>query len=110
MTVKIFSGNFDLAKCAAACSAQSEYNRAHPDMDGTFQTCQFINTYVLYNQTTAVGQYCALYNETWPATFATNHGQWRDDSWFNLDYSYMSSNTTGGVDRPSNCANPGAPQ
>ncbi|USW52209.1 hypothetical protein Slin15195_G055280 [Septoria linicola] len=109
MTVKTFTGVFDVANCANACSAQNEYNRNHPrQSDGYFPTCQFFNTYVLYNDSTAVGQYCALYNETWPSTFATNNGQWRGSNWFNINYSYTFSNTTGGLDTPAGCNNPTA--
>ncbi|KXS98240.1 hypothetical protein AC579_235 [Pseudocercospora musae] len=110
MGVKIWTdGPFSVGNCAAACSSQSDYNRAHPAADGSFQTCQFINTYVLYNGTQAVGQYCSLYNETWPATFATNVGQWRGPDYFNIAYSYSASNSTGGDDEPSNCVNPSSP-
>lgn len=110
MGVKIWTdGPFSVGNCAAACSSQSDYSRAHPAADGSFQTCQFFNTYVLYNGTQAVGQYCSLYNETWPATFATNVGQWRGPDYFNIAYSYSASNSTGGLDKPSNCVNPAHP-
>ncbi|KAK5112768.1 hypothetical protein LTR62_003866 [Meristemomyces frigidus] len=76
MGVKIFTaGPFDAGLCAAACSSQTQYNLAHPPTNGAAaRTCQFFNTYVLYNGTGAVGQYCSLYNETWPASYATNVG------------------------------------
>jgi len=67
---------------------------------------RFFNTYVLYNGTQAVGQYCAMYNETWSASYATNVGQWRGADWFSIGYSYAFSNTTGGADQPTSCANP----
>ncbi|KAK4624866.1 uncharacterized protein CLAFUR5_05412 [Fulvia fulva] len=111
MGVKIFQGKpFDTGLCAAACTAQSKYNREHPGKNGYFQTCQFFNTYVLYNGTTAVGQYCSLYNETWPASFATNVGQWRGKDYFSIGYSYSFSNSTGGVDKPTGCNNPTSPK
>lgn len=61
MGVKIWTNQpFDANLCASACSAQSAYNRAHPAKNGFYQTCQFFNTYILYNNSVSVGQYCAL--------------------------------------------------
>lgn len=110
MGVKIFtSGPFDAGLCAAACSAQSTYNLAHPPKNGVAQTCQFFNTYVLYNGSVAVGQYCSLYNETWPATYAVNKGQWRGNDHFTVGYSFSFSNSTGGADQPKGCTNKASP-
>ncbi|KAK4561353.1 hypothetical protein LTR86_004670 [Recurvomyces mirabilis] len=110
MGVKIFtSGPFDASLCAAACSSQSVYNLAHPPQNGVAQTCQFFNTYVLYNGTQSVGQYCSLYNESWPASFATNVGQYRGADHFTVGYSYTFSNTTGGAEVPAGCTNPARP-
>ncbi|TKA80898.1 hypothetical protein B0A55_01662 [Friedmanniomyces simplex] len=110
MGVKTFTaGPFDAGLCAAACSSQSQYNLAYPPQGGVAQTCQFFNTYVLYNGSQSVGQYCALYNETWPASYATNVGQWRGEDHFTVGYSYAFSNTTGGADQPARCANPASP-
>ncbi|WPH05110.1 Hypothetical protein R9X50_00801100 [Acrodontium crateriforme] len=105
MGVKLFdSAPFDANLCATACSAQSDYNRAHPDSDGYFQTCQFFNTYVLYENNVAVGQYCSLYNETWAPSYATNDGQYRGDDHYTIGYSYSFSNSTGGADEPTSCS------
>ena len=110
LTVKTFnSGPFDAGQCAAACSAESDYRRTHPNADGTFQTCQFFNTYILYNNTVPTGQICSLYNETWPATFATNAGQYRGTDKFTVNYSYGFSNTTANADKPIGCKNPTKP-
>lgn len=96
MGVKIWTdGPFDASKCAAACSGVSDYNRANPPSNGAApQTCQFFNTYVLLRNGTSVGQYCAMYNETWSASTATNVGQWRGYDHYTVDYSYAFSNTT----------------
>ncbi|KAK5707657.1 hypothetical protein LTR97_000195 [Elasticomyces elasticus] len=111
MGVKIFtSGPFDAGLCAAACSSQSKYNLAHPPKDKKAQTCQFFNTYVLYNGTQSVGQYCSLYNETWPASYATNVGQWRGPNHYTIGYSYSFSNTTADADKPVGCTNPSSPK
>ncbi|GAB7345790.1 hypothetical protein MBLNU457_4054t2 [Dothideomycetes sp. NU457] len=114
MGVQIFdpSNPFDPALCAAACTATSNYNRQHPAQDGSYQTCNFFNTYVLYNNSQSVGQYCSMYNESWPASFATNNGQWRGNDYFNIAYSYTFTNATAqakGLDVPSDCTNPSGP-
>lgn len=115
MGVKIFdpSNAFDPALCAAACTATSDYNRQHPAADGSYQSCNFFNTFVLYNNSQSVGQYCSMYNETWSASFATNNGQWRGNDYFNIAYSYTFTNTTAKANRldaPSDCANPTQPR
>lgn len=112
--VKIFQdGAFSSDKCAAACTATSDWNRAHPHVwqNGKPRLCQMFVTYILYNGTTATGQYCAMYDQSWPTTFATERGQWRDNgkSWFNMDYSYMFVNSTANADKPTTCDNPPAP-
>lgn len=112
--VKTFQdGPFSADKCAAACTATSEWNRANPHVwvNGKPRLCQMFVTYILYNGTAATGQFCAMYDQSWPTTFATEQGQWRDNgkSWFNMDYSYMFYNTTGGADKPLTCDNPPAP-
>lgn len=110
MTVKMWTdGIFDVGRCAAACSSQSAYNRAYPRSDGTYSTCQFIATYVLYNNTIAVGQQCSLYTESWPTSFATNSGQFRGKDKFTISNSWTFSNSTGNADKPVGCTNPTKP-
>jgi hypothetical protein len=89
------TGPFDVSKCAAACKAQADYNRAHPATDGSVtKTCQFFNTYMLLKNGDAVGQYCALYAQSWPASYATNRGQYRGSDKYTIAYSFISSNAT----------------
>ena len=111
MGVKIFStGPFDAGRCAAACTAQSEYNLRHPPRTGSPKTCQFFNTYVLYKNREPVGQYCSLYNETWAPAFATNKGQTRGSDKYTISYSFTFSNGTANADKPVGCTNPTSPK
>ncbi len=58
MGVKLFTSTaFDTSLCAAACTAQSQYNIAYPPKDRPPQTCQFYNTYALYKNNEYQGQY-----------------------------------------------------
>ncbi|KAI7355674.1 glycoside hydrolase [Hortaea werneckii] len=96
------SGPFSAQLCADACSMKSAYNKAHPPTDGSpVQTCQFFNTYILYmnGPSNPQGQYCAMYSESWPASYATNKGQYRGSDQFTIQYSFAYSNS----------ADPGAP-
>lgn len=95
MGVKLFTtGPFDAGLCAAACTAQTEYNFAHPPSVGEPQSCTFFNTYLLLDNGANVGQYCALYNETWSSSYATNTGQWRGSDYYSIAFSYTYSNIT----------------
>ncbi|KAI6791944.1 glycoside hydrolase [Hortaea werneckii] len=90
------SGPFNVQLCADACSMKSAYNKAHPPTDGSpVQTCQFFNTYILYmnGPSNPQGQYCAMYSESWPASYATNKGQYRGSDHFTIQYSFAYSNS-----------------
>ncbi|KAF2717843.1 hypothetical protein K431DRAFT_232193, partial [Polychaeton citri CBS 116435] len=91
------SGPFNSSLCADYCNAQNKYNRAHPPTDGSpVQTCQFFNTYILYvnKPANSQGQYCAIYSEAWPTSYATNVGQYRGDDHYMIQYSYTFTNKT----------------
>lgn len=93
MGVQIWTeGPFDPRKCASACTATSVYDLSH----GFSQTCQFFNTYLLLMNGLAVGreyihksvlrrdayiylEYCAMYNQTWSSSYATNTGYVRNN-------------------------------
>lgn len=97
MGSKVFSlGPFNASLCAEACSAQSAYNLDHPPQDGgPVQTCQFFNTYLVYlNNTIGLGQYCAMYSETWAMKYATTSDQWRGKDRYTVQFSYAFSNAT----------------
>ncbi|TKX19047.1 hypothetical protein C1H76_8938 [Elsinoe australis] len=98
MGVALFnSGPFDLKLCADACTMKSQYAVAHPPIDGSpVVTCQFFNTYIIYinNTQNPQGQYCAMYSESWPKSFATNSGQWRGADQYIVRNSYAVSNKT----------------
>jgi len=95
--VRMFnSGPFDVGLCAAACTSTSQSDVAHPPSDGSPPLlCNFFVTYLLLKNGVALGQYCALYNETWSATYATNVGQYDSSgNHYTIQDSYSSSNAT----------------
>ncbi|KAI4848392.1 hypothetical protein E4T44_03957, partial [Aureobasidium sp. EXF-8845] len=101
---KLFtSGPFDTTLCAAACTAQSEYNIRHPPTNGVAKTCQFYNTYAMYRDGVYQGQYCSMYTQAWDASYAKNDGQWRGGVHYTMGMSYIASNATqsGDVSCPS---------
>ncbi|KAI0136404.1 hypothetical protein BJ170DRAFT_727865 [Xylariales sp. AK1849] len=88
MGLKIFSsGPFDPALCTSACTAQTEYNIAHPPASGSPQTCQFVNTYMLIENGGSGIQICSLYSASWDVSYATNTGQYRGNDLYTIDYS-----------------------
>ncbi|KAI0523881.1 hypothetical protein F5B22DRAFT_659634 [Xylaria bambusicola] len=93
---KMFTdGPFDPALCAAACTAQSEYNIANPPPTGVAQTCQFFNTYLLLKNGLPEGQVCSMYTMSWDAQYApANQGQWRDNDHYSFAYSFTYANLT----------------
>jgi len=104
MGFKLFtSGGFDASLCAAACSAQSEYNTAHPPANSPAQTCQFFSTYMLYKNGQPQGQYCSLYSETWDSSYAQNTGYYYGNDHYTIAYSYSSSNATNPALPPTSC-------
>ncbi|KAG9668605.1 hypothetical protein KCU99_g7663, partial [Aureobasidium melanogenum] len=104
MGSKIFTSTWDVASCAAYCDAQTAYNKATAPKDGTpYKVCNFFNTYVLtaYKADGTVvpqGQYCALYTEAWPSSYATNAGQWRGKDQYLVSYSFGYSTANPGID------------
>ncbi|KAF9870602.1 hypothetical protein CkaCkLH20_11908 [Colletotrichum karsti] len=101
MGSKIFTnGPFDPKLCAAACTAQSEYNLAHPPQNAPAQTCQFFNTFFVLKNGIPEGQYCSLYSKAWDVSYATNTGQWRGNDRYTIFHSFSYTNST----------NPGKPR
>ncbi|RDW75475.1 hypothetical protein BP6252_06617 [Coleophoma cylindrospora] len=101
------SGPFDTTLCSKFCDAQTAYNLAHPPSNGSPpKTCQFFNTYLMYVNTTAnmQGQYCALYTEAWPTSYATNVGQYRGDDHYLIQSSYTYTNKTNAGAPDKKCA------
>ncbi|TGO90243.1 hypothetical protein BPOR_0073g00180 [Botrytis porri] len=84
---------FDVSLCTAACDATTAFNVAHPSATGV-QTCQFINTYILYLNGVAQGQACAMYTDTWDISYAVNTGYTSGTDVYTIDSSYTLSNST----------------
>ena len=78
--MRLFNDNpFDPALCAAACKAQTEYDMAHPNSDGTYKPCNFFATYILTKNGVPLGTYCSLYTRSWDSSYATNTGYYYGD-------------------------------
>ncbi|KAF3009730.1 hypothetical protein E8E13_009180 [Curvularia kusanoi] len=78
--MRLFNTNpYDPALCAAACKAQTEYDIAHPDSDGKYKPCNFFTSYVLTQNGTPLGTYCALYTRSWDSSYAVNTGYYDGD-------------------------------
>jgi len=85
---------FDVGRCAAACTAQSNYNIAHPPSDGSApMLCRFFNTYNLLKNGIVQSQVCAMYSETWGSSYAVNTGYSSSGATYTIQNSVTYSNT-----------------
>ncbi|TVY76041.1 hypothetical protein LSUE1_G005481 [Lachnellula suecica] len=63
---------FSTGVCVAACSAQTSYNFAHPPAGKNPTVCNHVVAYQLNNAAgVAHGMYCAMYTESWDASYGT---------------------------------------
>ena len=85
------SQGYDPQTCADACKIQTEDNSKHPATDGTYQTCNFFNAFVLSKDSMPQGLYCSLYNETWDRSYGNNYGQYRGPDYYSVSRSYIYS-------------------
>jgi hypothetical protein len=93
MGYKLFNDGqpFELARCAAACEAETKWNVEHLN---SRMLCKFFNTYVLMKNGEPQGQYCSMYTQKWEKNVAVNDGQWRGEDHYTIASSYSYSNTT----------------
>ncbi|OJD38667.1 uncharacterized protein BKCO1_40002 [Diplodia corticola] len=106
-------GPFSPAACAAGCQANTAYNKAHPNSDGTYNACNIFNAYILYRDNNPVGTVCSYFTKdiSDPAAEATNVGQYQGDVHVTIGESYTYTLTTqdnGGVvaEAGTGCSNP----
>ncbi|KAL8963572.1 MAG: hypothetical protein Q9183_004995, partial [Haloplaca sp. 2 TL-2023] len=85
---KFFAGIYDAGKCAGACQATTGYNSRHPRADGSYDTCQFFNAYLLSKNNVPEGTYCSLYTKAWEKKYSTNYGQYRGSDYYSVSSSY----------------------
>jgi len=73
------TGRFDPSLCAAACQAQTLYDKAHTNGTTTYDPCNFFNAYILVKDGVPQGTVCSMYSEPWNSSYATNYGQTGSD-------------------------------
>ncbi|KAF9693992.1 hypothetical protein EKO04_007806 [Ascochyta lentis] len=73
--MRLFNDNpYDPSLCAAACEAQTTYDKGHPAADGTYKPCNFFTSYILTKNGVPLGTYCSLYTRSWGQEYAVNTG------------------------------------
>jgi hypothetical protein len=72
--MKMYNSVYDPSLCAAACQAQTAYDRATAGADGSYKACNFFNSYILSKNGAAQGTYCSFYTRTWDESYAVNTG------------------------------------
>ncbi|KAF4914685.1 hypothetical protein CGCF415_v002089 [Colletotrichum fructicola] len=85
---KYFPGPYDASQCTAACQGTTQYDRDHPNADGTYDACNFVNSYVLSENNAPQGTYCGLYTKSWDKKYSTNYGQYRGNDYYSVSSSY----------------------
>jgi hypothetical protein len=100
MGARYFTGAYNPNQCASACLATNQYSHKHPRSDGTYDACNFFNSYVLSKNGDPQGTYCAMYTGTWAKSYSTNYGQYRGSDRYTVGQSYgwtMSTQDPGNV-------------
>jgi hypothetical protein len=88
-------GPFDPALCAAACEAQTAFDKQHlADANGEYKPCNFFTAYVLTKNGAPLGTYCALYTQFWDSSYATNTGYYYGDDTYSVVCAASYSATT----------------
>jgi hypothetical protein len=68
-------GPFDPSLCAAACEAQTAFDKEHlADANGQYKPCNFFNAYILTKNGVPLGTYCSFYTQSFDSTYAVNTG------------------------------------
>jgi hypothetical protein len=83
-----YTGPYDPSQCASACLATNQYSHKHPRSDGTYDPCNFFNSYVLSKNGDPQGTYCSMYTGTWAKSYSTNYGQYRGPDRYTVGQSY----------------------
>ena len=101
---KFFPTAFLPALCAAACQAQTAYDRATATNSvykpaNFYKPCNFFTAYIMSKNDRAQGLYCALYTHAWDPSYATNTGQFRGTDVYTISsaYSYTLTQQDSGV-------------
>jgi hypothetical protein len=87
------TGSVDPSLCAAACDAQTAYNKDHPAGTDAY-ACNAFGSYIL-TKTNSTGSYqqgqmCTFYTAYWDAKYATNTGGYDDSIGAKYTYSHSS--------------------
>lgn len=84
--MRLFNENpYDPSLCAAACEAQTQFDREHlADANGNYKPCNFFTSYILTQNDVPLGTYCSLYTRSWDESYATNSGFQNGDDKFSV--------------------------
>ena len=82
-------GPFDPTVCAAACNAQTAFDKEHlVDANGNYRACNFFNAYILLKNDVPQGTYCSFYTREWDSSFAVNTGYFYQDDVYKVVSSF----------------------
>lgn len=79
MGTRTFTGIYDPLQCASACQATTVYDRTYLSTNGTYQPCNFFNSFVVSKNNVPQGTTCYFFSKPWDPKYATNQGQLDDE-------------------------------
>ncbi|KAL6155348.1 hypothetical protein ACJQWK_01251 [Exserohilum turcicum] len=83
--MRLFNTNpFDPSLCAAACEAQTAFDKEHLVSNGRYTPCNYFTSYILTDNGVPLGTYCALYSVPIDSQYAVNSGYTSGSDTFNV--------------------------
>ncbi|MCJ1258379.1 hypothetical protein MMC24_006212 [Lignoscripta atroalba] len=100
----VYLNTYDPAVCAAACDAQTVWDRSQAPDDCNYKTCVFANLYILSLNGVPQTSVCALYTQGWGSTYAVNTGYTSGSDTYVVSNSIGLTNTAAAAVYPKTCA------
>ena len=91
LVAEFFAGPFNPGLCAAYAEAQTAYNRANADENGTYSPANMFNAYMMNKNGVAQGTYCSLYTTVLDKSHGTYTSGWVGNDFFGVESSWTYS-------------------
>ncbi|TKA74885.1 hypothetical protein B0A49_06076 [Cryomyces minteri] len=99
----VYLNSYDPQACAAACDAQTVYDKATSSDGCHFAACVYANLYVLSDNGVPKTVVCALYTQYWGSQYAVNTGYYSGNDQYTVSNSIGITNTTAARIYPQTC-------
>ncbi|KAK5019129.1 hypothetical protein LTR39_000570 [Cryomyces antarcticus] len=99
----VYLNSYDPQACAAACDAQTVYDKATSSDGCHFSACVYANMYILSDNGVPKTVVCALYTQYWGSQYAVNTGYYSGNDEYTVSNSIGLTNTTAATIYPQLC-------